>query len=158
MSKERQMKKYYIPKPVQKRDAPRNYFYELSMFRHMLIACVNLARQHSQSSEIFKNATLESLLVHVRNLFDFFYGGETDKDDMRAFHFVKGGMLWQAPKAAYLEKMRPKINKHLSHLTYSRVLMTPSWNLMQMAAEIEEANKKFLEALPAVEADRWKAV
>jgi hypothetical protein len=126
------------------------------MVRNMLIACVNLARQHSPSYEILKNATLESLLVHVRNLFDFFYGGETVKDDMRAFHFVRGGMLWQAPKSAYLERMRPRINKHLSHLTYSRVLTKPSWNLMQIQAETEKANKKFLDALPDEEVDQWK--
>ena len=149
-------RKNYVPNHVEKLEAPKSFLYELNMFRNAIDAH-NLNWRNPSVQVIFDNVTLESLLLHARNLFDFFNGGATDKDDMRAFHFIKGKEFWQSSKLQYLKTVRPEINKHLSHLTYSRVSRKPRWKWRKIAQEIEEAYKEFLEALPDEDVPQWRA-
>lgn len=147
--------KHYIPTAIQMRHAACEYMYELAMLRLTCRACFYLS-QYNPNEEMLKNAMIESSLIHARNLMDFFCGGETHKDDIRACHFVKA-TVWQPPKLKYLCQMKEKINKHLSHLTYSRTSEKVHWNLRRIETEIEEANKRFLAALQEAEADQWQA-
>jgi hypothetical protein len=63
----------------------------------------------------FNNAILESRLTHVRNLLDFFEHPPTPNDDMLCSHFG-----FSSSRVNIEQKYRDRLNKDLSHLTYSR--------------------------------------
>lgn len=150
-------KQNYIPTSDEKCGAPSQFLYEFNMFKLAVKAHINLASRYPAIQEILKNVTLESLLVHARNLIDFFFGPPIEKDDIRAFHFIKGDRLWHPSKSEYLKNIRLDIHKNLSHLTYSRVSKKPIWDWGKIEAEIDEAYKEFLEALPDAAVAEWKA-
>lgn len=61
------------------------------------------------------NAMLESCLLHVRNLLDFFEHRATPKDDVLSAHYG-----FPASPIPVDKLSREKLNKDLAHLTYSR--------------------------------------
>ena len=60
------------------------------------------------------NACLESLLLHLRNLVEFFNNGKKQKDDLRAEDYGFDG------RVKIGEEQTKAINKNLTHLTFSR--------------------------------------
>lgn len=69
-----------------------------------------------ESSEIvINNAIVESRLLHVRNLLDFFEHSPRSDDDVLATHYG-----FPAAAIAIEEVYRGRLNKDLAHLTYSR--------------------------------------
>jgi len=104
------------------------------------------------------NAFLEGALLHLRNLYDFFCGLETEKDDIRASHFVPratGQLRWTSSKLDTVKSLIPTINKSLSHLTYTRISRKPKWPLKKLAQEIEYAYAEFKSLLPDSERGQW---
>ena len=148
-------KQNYMPTDDEKKIAPVMFRYELTTFWHALDIHINLSGEYATIGKAVHNETLESLLIHTRNLFDFFYGPEIPNDDIRAFHFIEKSVLWRPSKSEYLEEIKPSINKHLTHLTYSRI-QGKEWDWKKIALEINEAYKEFLEALPYEEVGNWK--
>lgn len=148
--------KYYKPDAQELSEAPKKFLYELNMFRAAVNANIGLPQSSKKiDRNILLNATLESVLLHARNLLDFFCR-EPWKDDIRAFHFLpKQDALWKSSKLAYLSSIRNDINKHLSHLTYKRVAKKAEWDLVRISKEIEEAFKEFLAILPEKERENW---
>ncbi|MCB9924398.1 MAG: hypothetical protein H6822_19625 [Planctomycetaceae bacterium] len=96
------------------------------------------------------DALLESFLLHVRVLMDFFYGERSgDKaDDVIAADFVAG---WNASPSEYLVKLRRPLNKLLAHLTLERQKYTADkflWDTHGIAEELEPTIERFLASLP----------
>ena len=127
------------------------------MFRQSLNFLNNLPEP---KNPILCNISLECTLLHARNLLDFFCGKKSSKDDLRASHFVpksQGLSYWTSSKLSYIESRREDINKSLSHLTYTRSLQKPLWNLQKIQQEIDEAYNEFLSLLPKNERSNWTA-
>ena len=156
MSKKKN-KQNYNPTDDERKGALDVFRYELSMFWHALDIHTNITGKYSAIQKTVHNETLESLLVHTRNLYDFFYGSATKEDDIRAFHFIEGGQQsWRPAIPEYLRTIQPRINKYLSHLTYSRISKRATWDWMRIATEINNTYEEFIEALPAAEVAQWK--
>ena len=148
----------YKPTTTELKGGPEKFLYELRMFRGSVGALQNLQHPNPALQTTFRNATLESMLVHARNLLDFFCGAPSAKDDIRAGHFVsKGGSSWTSSKLGFLKEHKDDINKHLSHLTFARVGEKPQWEPSRIQTEIEAAYAEFLGLLPESERKAWQA-
>jgi hypothetical protein len=62
-----------------------------------------------------QNAIVESRLIHVRNLLDFFEHSSSPKDDVLCIHYD-----FSSSPIAIENQYRERLNKDVSHLTYSR--------------------------------------
>ena len=148
----------YKPKNIELKGAPSKFYYEYDMFIMATEANSKLRHDHPDIQSMINNVTLESLLVHARNLLDFFCGNTTDADDIRAFHFIPGSPPWRSSKLSYLSSLKKDINKYLSHLTYSRVIKKkPNWNWGRIRKEVEAAHEEFIKKLPDSEKANWRA-
>ncbi len=151
--------KSYLPSSTDLAGAPKKVAYELQMFRNS--TAIFLGLPESRRDRNLHNISLEAALLHARNLLDFFCGGQTPKDDIRAAHFVpssalsKGQDWWSSTKLPTVNSMREDMNKSLSHLTYTRVGKKPSWDLAKFQEELEAAYKEFKSLLPEEERKLW---
>jgi hypothetical protein len=68
------------------------------------------------------DALLESFLVHLRSLIDFFYRGGQDDDVVAKDFFDKPGE-WSANESTLLTSAHTRANKELSHLQFSMSVM-----------------------------------
>ena len=145
----------YTPTDAELKQAPRRVLYELGMFFAALEANKGVDKNNE---EALYNATLESALLHARNLLDFFTGNPTDKDDIQAGHFIAapGGGWWKSSKLGFLSLLRDDLNYSISHLTYRRTRGKPVWDLARIAGEIQAAFNEFLGLLPKHEQSKWK--
>ena len=101
----------------------------------------------SKNWENLRNALLESFLIHLRNLYDFYYKKKDKRsDDLVAGCFFREWDISSAiPNSVLLKEIKQRINKHLSHLTWERVKNPePKWDVKQVApfAPMEEAIEK----------------
>ena len=148
----------YKPSREELDGAPSKFRYELWMFRESLAL---LNRMPQPPNKVLYNVYMEVVLLHARNLLDFFTGKESEKDDIRASHFVSSGEhpqegRWASSLMPYLSEHKDDINKHLSHLTYRRVVEKPEWNWRKIGEEIEAAYQEFLDRLPNTNRMVWK--
>lgn len=95
------------------------------------------------------NARLESFLVHLRSLIDFFYKEPRD-DDMGAVQFLPDSKDWTPPDSERkaLREARSRTNKELAHLTHDRVGKTLSekeWDFPDLHARIWRVMERFLD-------------
>ena len=107
--------------------------------------------------------SLESFLVHARNLLNAFYEARTldqvSDDDVLARDFYIPPATWDAlrpsPAPPTLRSVQGRLNKLIAHLSYSRVKyaledpLTWSWPCNTMAGELDELTMLFLKNLPA---------
>ena len=102
----------------------------------------------STNMENLQKALLESFLIHFRNLYDFYGKERKCKDDMVAGDFFREWDISSAIPES-LREIRPKANKYLSHLTWTRVKESePEWKYKQMEKEIEKMRTTLSEKLP----------
>ena len=88
------------------------------------------------------NSHLESMLLHVRALTDFFYNGGTWDDDVVAADFMPEGESWDADLPArlttakrVLTTAKRRADKELVHLTFKRVgksIEEKGWNFIEL--------------------------
>ncbi len=93
----------------------------------------------------FTSALLESWVIHLRNLIDFFYLEGRD-DDVTARHFLDAPDAWSPMVPATLEKARERANKEMSHLTQARKSGSPpdkAWLTDDLLGEIATIAKEF---------------
>jgi hypothetical protein len=90
-----------------------------------------------------RNVYLESFLLHFRNILNFLEPPDSVReDDVKAADFLSTYVATNAPS-----QYRKDINKRLSHVTYSRLLVEPenrSWPSSEMLGEIEETWNDFM--------------
>lgn len=111
-----------------------------------------------KENTVIDNALLDSFLLHARVLYDFFCkapssrtDADGDPDDVVAQQFFDDPSTWQAIADELLPTVRSQqieLNKHLAHLTYTRLQTKIQWNITEMFKEFAVAWKKFLESLP----------
>ena len=137
-----------------KRSAEHVY-YEHLMF---LFAIKKLAQlsQIPQPNQIYINAFLECFVVHLRNLFDFYYTSASkrkNQDDMLAEDYIRDINLFKGDrtpkhKLSYISK---RANKQFAHLTYHRNRYnsrTKPWKFGKIHSMLYPTIKSFYLALP----------
>jgi hypothetical protein len=130
--------------------ARRHLAYELKMLRETSAAL----RGKGIGPRSFRNAMLETFLVHYRNLLDFFYADQRRSlsHDVRASDFVADAKRWKARRPR-LDKesssYRERVNAQLAHLTYRRLKYNErNWPDRRMLQQIEALLATFAEQLP----------
>jgi hypothetical protein len=112
-------------------------------------------------NDSLRSAILETVLLHARNLLEFFTGdqpiiGRLDEDSIRAGHFVKGSTWWKSSKLSHTKSRKTDINKSLSHLTFKRIKENYKWDdLPKIKGEIEASYIEFLNLLPDEDRAKW---
>ena len=137
----------FIPTPEQKEKILGAELYEIEQ---LLFAC-----SFKFENTNINNALLESTLIHVRALLDFFEKPEratrragnklVELDDVLATDFN-----FNARKIQFQSQDRERLNKDLAHLTYSRVDRSQDdklWDYMQVVLPILHRSREFLEHL-----------
>jgi len=99
-------------------DGLKHVGYEVSMTAE---AAARLRRHVSDG--VVRNALLESMLLHIRSLTDFFVRTNTHQKttDILRTHSAPEWTPVPAPEAARALAGYDTLNKHLSHLTWERV-------------------------------------
>ncbi len=147
----------YCPSANELRESPKLFLYELMMFR---FATDSLTDSSIDSNVLLKNVMIESALIHLRNLYEFFCGKESSKDNIIAGHFIEkkpDGTAWKSPALPFIASCKDRINKSLSHLTYTRVKGKTCWRFKRIRQDIEFAYSEFFSLLPISEHSKWQA-
>ena len=153
--------KPYRPTINELKGAPRAFIYELQMFlRYVQIFECFKSPCPILLNESLRNAILEAILLHTRNLLDFFIGkqpkqGKLDEDSIRAGYFVNKECWWQSDKLSYTKSRKNDINQSLSHITFKRIEGKYEWDLLKIKEEIEAAYNEFLLLLPVKDRVKW---
>ena len=139
----------YTPTEDQKIEALGSIFYEI---QHLYFVI-----QYRADDQTLNNACLESALVHVRVLRDFFEGSKrstftrsgqrTENDDVIARDY---GF---APKPLNIAQCyRERLNKDLVHLSYSRNRRrspdAKTWPVRDLTLPLLERSIQFIDSLP----------
>jgi hypothetical protein len=96
------------------------------------------------------NVTLETFLLHARNLRDFF-ATSGKSDDVLASDFLGRPLRVRMPLVRSA-RLRRRLNKRISHLSYSRSRLGRAWDVRSLLAEIDDAMGVFLSRLSTVDA------
>lgn len=98
---------------------------------------------------------IEVCLLHARALRDFLHRGRTDqgvhKTDVLAVDFFDPTDPWVKPAFPYLMLHKDRVNRALAHLSYERAgyeLTGRDWDFKAIIAEVTDAWRAFLNALP----------
>lgn len=113
--------------------------YELQMF---VLAGRELARPYLAGP--LRSAVIESFVIHLRNLIDFFFTAPTHDDDVAAIHFCP---QWNEAIPNILKLARDRANKELSHLTLQRKTgLHPDkpWDVAALFQSVHQVAKKFV--------------
>lgn len=122
---------------------------------------VNL-RAYAESHEALKdnpnihavitNALILSFAVHFRNLYDFLFSNSPNpKDDVLAEQFFDDPTAWPGLRPEVSQSLRThrnRLNKHLAHITYTRVNQTSAdlfWDFQSVMEGLSPAIKLFVE-------------
>jgi hypothetical protein len=119
--------------------------YEIEEFQESIRALAGLQR-----SDKVWNRTLESALLHFRNLRSFF-GDKPEGDDVSAQHYVPS---WALSQEDIFKETRHALNKTLAHLTWDRLKIgKTNWPLKQMAEAIDRVFGDFKKSLTSSQVD-----
>ena len=128
--------------------------YELQMF---VYAGRELARPHLAGP--MRSVVIESFVIHLRNLIDFFFTTPTHDDDVAAVHFYPE---WNEVMPHILKLARDRANKELSHLTLQRKTgrhPDKPWDVAALFRSVHQVAKRFVnKASPAKlspEVSKW---
>ena len=98
-----------------------------------------------------KYALLESFLVHTRNLIDFLYTDNAKfSDDILAVDYFDSPNKWITKRGMlpkYLEEVKAKANKLLSHITLSRIKKYKNdkgWNVQEITNKLDKVFQCFV--------------
>jgi len=130
--------------------------YEVQMFKGMYRHITN--KSTKELPKDLQNAILESFLLHIRNLIDFFQGtadkGKGYKRNckdiiVRDFKDEEGEYLDIVEEWSITPEDKKKINKRLAHLSEDRLTEEKDWGkeIVKFEAEIEKQIKIFLEKI-----------
>jgi hypothetical protein len=154
MSK-RQLKKKNVIK-LTKIDKKNALDYEINMFKDTYKRFKEFKASNGRNVldkdfyQFYNDLLVESLALHTRILFDFFYSKKPRKDDLIAQDLLPENLLWEEkrPKQSeILKKARHKADKLLAHLTLERIKLKKSgeksWNFDGIKREMDEIFKSF---------------
>ncbi len=101
-------------------------------------------------SGTMNNALLESFTLHTRNLIDFLYLENPGSDDVYAGDYFPYKEEWVKIRpqiTTFLEKVKKRANKEVSHLTYSRLKVSQEekkWDFIRIFQEIRRVFDVFV--------------
>jgi len=107
-------------------------------------------RQNIPADRYLHDAALESFVLHLRNLIDFFYPRKSvQSSDVIATDFLDDPATWDPPASisATLNAARDRADKELSHLTAQRRDTgdpTKPWETDALFGEIKAVADKFV--------------
>jgi truncated hemoglobin YjbI len=109
-------------------------------------------------SEPLRNALIESFVIHLRNLVDFFYPAQIQGDDVIAAEFLDDLNEWEklSSISLMLAAARVRAHKEVSHLTRKRFSGTPpekSWAVAELMDEIRKVLNQFTQAASPTKLD-----
>ncbi len=111
--------------------------------------CPTLLRFQSKGeAALNRNAVLESYVLHLRNLINFFFCKPNKPDDVVGRDFVAD---WGPTISLTLEKARTRANKEMNHITSQRKEDTDpekSWEFGALVKEIWSLATKFADRAP----------
>jgi hypothetical protein len=113
----------------------------------------------SPSVQFVDDAVLESFVLHLRNLIDFFYPRRILDDDVIAAHYFDSG---QTPptfpsESPLFREARGRADKQVNHLTTKRIFGHPAdkeWDAAPLLIEIANIVGVFLEGASPQKLDR----
>lgn len=148
--------------------AVEKIMYELMMVRNTAKKLIA-----NQSSNVMSTALLESFLLHVRVLYNFFtlkkhndkYLTNTNEPmEILAIHFFNNPSRWKNKISRLFKYCRNNlssnkgqltdINKYLTHLTYPRIDKKLNWDIKAILNDIEDSWNIFLDTLEERE-NKW---
>jgi hypothetical protein len=115
----------------------RHLYHELTMFWKLADILPK------QVSGIIKTALLESYVIHLRNLIEFFYRRRTDLREYErnlviAEDFFDDSTACLVPKKSdELKRARDRAHEEVSHLTTGRIGEGEDWKVVQLSNEIK---------------------
>jgi hypothetical protein len=132
--------------------------YELKMLNAGVEAKLkHLRLPNRKRNKYIGSIYLDSILLHIRNLFEFL--NRKSKDDyIRAIDFFDN-TSWKPTKFKIINhKLIKEIEIYRSHLSFNRMIADkkPKWELKRMRDEIFEVFNEFVSQLPISERANWK--
>jgi hypothetical protein len=131
--------------PRQKPPPPSAYktlLYELNCLNDAYSEYTRLTLADEIQSPL-NNAALESFLIHVRNLRDFFVGTR-QSNDILAIDFVNPRPRF---RLSTLRALQRRLDRQLAHPSYSRPHLNRLWPIEMLKNELMEAWALFLKRL-----------
>ena len=117
----------------------------------MMWSLTHILAADNQGQGVIHNALVESFLIHARLLIEFLYRDTQMKDDdALAKDFFSPATKWQGirpVKSRLLEETTQAANKHLVHLTYTRLQKKKRWPYIEIANDIKAVLQVFHEKL-----------
>jgi hypothetical protein len=122
--------------------AKEHLSYEAKMFA---MSCDRLFNGVAQGLDL--NVFLESCVLHLRNLIDFFYPTKVQPDDVIAMDYAPNWDTQCPPISSVLKAARKRAHKELAHLTTAR--KTPSspdkdWDFGSVSKEMKPVIHAFI--------------
>jgi len=111
------------------------------------VAAVLLSSATEADNPLLVNVALECLLLHARNIRDFF-APRGQSDDVLAADFL-GRPLRVAMPLLRSHSLRTRLNRRIAHLSYSRARLKRGWQVRTLTAEIDRAMTTFVRRLRA---------
>jgi hypothetical protein len=123
------------------KQASRHVFYEIEM----LIDTANALQFRTGLERVLTNALLESFGLHARSLLEFATATGTIKDTVYAREFFAPG-TWNSPQVpSTLAQIAEDANKHLAHITRTRLGFEPPQEKQWLVGPIADALLRLLE-------------
>lgn len=103
----------------------------------------------------WKNITIECLLMHARNLLEFFYDEKKmTSDRIQAWHFYENIESWKRicpQKTIDINNLSRRVNTEVTHLGSKRttIINEKQWNLTQINHDFMDIVKCFIENIPS---------
>ena len=139
------VRSFAMPSDVQRHQIAEHLRYEIAM----LWACGTEIRRGGYPWAA-SNSLVESFALHARNVVDFFFT-EPVGDDVVARHFFRDETAWAGIRTAIpatLATAKKRANKEVSHLTYSRLAVSPNdkpWPVEEIVREVDTVLRIFCE-------------
>jgi len=96
-----------------------------------------------EPTPVMRSVLIESFVIHLRNLIDFFYTPRVKEDDVIAADFCPG---WNETPSNTLKDAKERANKELSHITLGRKSgLDPSkpWDVGALYQEVHDVATAF---------------
>lgn len=122
----------------------RDFQLAIQHLDYELTSMVDMAlRLKDPKDGVERNAYLEGMLLHARNLIEFLRTKSTPRsDDMWPGDFVT---KWDAAKIESFDHEWRSTNKHLSHLTWTRTEVSGTWDTDDIVPRVLDAFRTFVE-------------
>jgi hypothetical protein len=136
--------------------ASKDVKYELDMLAAMRSF---LSKGRGETDQTIWNAYIESFVLHLRNLMDFYYLSGRKNSLILAEHYVNDVIKWKGgrpAKTSLLKDAEQKANNLAAHLTYERLVIINSnweWKWAAISADLKHVTNCFLNHLPPA----WRA-